>query len=1028
METAHTEARECCRCKIDIENEAVTLSCCHKLCVPCSRLLKAFLNHRHVLQLLCPVCLQSILPDINGVELENFDVNTVNCENCERGTATIECDNCCVHFCEKCDEVIHRSKAMRKHDRHRFASAELKDIPWKIGNGAIESSMPPCSTHKESVISHYCEQCLCTLCNHCLQTSHSEHTHTPIDTTLFTWRQEIYDSFLRSTRLLDHLEKVMVSIPDLIQHIGIDDTFIRGHASSSTPMSSTRGSVLLSDFSRDAVLITEVHRARKVICDHFDQVRSWLHHRQIDLLAEARGIITRRGQQLRRQRGVVWTVQCRAQDVYQQVQTLLLTDATPVPPPLHCQLRSDPTGSNTGSRSSSSSSNHTTRQEDIDELYQLLQGILEVDIHEQVGPIPPPDLHFSASSYLHEVMRCHGRVGVAEVGLLDPSGGGEQEGGGVGSGRAVSMSMSWSDNCLPVDSEDNKGMSSPLPATLRLDVCNMLDQVTSVMNQSHALERRIDLVMMGLGYDSEEEHGDGGAGGGTLTDGDDNHDRPLRPHCLSANFLEVDHRQVPTSPTAQAWQTVSGKRSLSRVSSYHHLQGHIEHHFDHLASLAAKRVKSLLGEVSRYARRKSAYLERQLGELNSMYMTLYSSIIQALELLQNDDSTFLGLVECGYVEQIRIDLASSVDPFAFELITGRCGDSRIPVFFPVCIASEIASHGSISGPPCPVDLHTDFDFDGFGSCVVLTWRPGASSLSGSAESEIGFFEVQMGVADFIESGPWCLLDAERVPFQTVATCSAEHRECIVPAKTYPASVLQFRIRAVSALGGVAGSWSTVSSIRTPAVFKEVFQFTAPFDCNGLLFWLGTGKTGVAAQYENPHQRGEVNVTASTSQGSLHIFVSQTADGSFCITHNRVHSWICVDIGKRYLEPTYYCLRTAKGDTWKLRNWELQGRPSKSDKWTVLSKHRNCTDLAPSSFSVAHWPINIKSYGVSTCRSTSDSPGSKVSGDVEGGGSVHKAFRYFRILQKGVNSSGDNFLVCNGIELYGMLHDAPVVVT
>jgi hypothetical protein len=34
----------------------------------------------------------------------------------------------------------------------------------------------------------------------------------------------------------------------------------------------------------------------------------------------------------------------------------------------------------------------------------------------------------------------------------------------------------------------------------------------------------------------------------------------------------------------------------------------------------------------------------------------------------------------------------------------------------------------------------------------------------------------------------------------------------------------------------------------------------------------------------------------------------------------------------------------------------------------------------------------------------------------------RAFRHFRILQTGPNSSGDNHLMCAGIELYGVLTD------
>jgi hypothetical protein len=433
------------------------------------------------------------------------------------------------------------------------------------------------------------------------------------------------------------------------------------------------------------------------------------------------------------------------------------------------------------------------------------------------------------------------------------------------------------------------------------------------------------------------------------------------------------------------------------------------------------------------------------------------------------------MVECGYFEQIQTDIAGCVDPFLCETIASRC-NRQIPVVFPIDITTEIASHGNIGGPPCPVDLRTSFDFGGVGSCVVLTWRPGAV---GTSVSEVDGYEVQMSRYEFIETDSCCLIDKMITPFVTVTSCrAADENQCLITVKHLPSSVLQFRLRAVSTVG-VCGAWSTVSSICTPHKFRDVFQFESPFDKNGLLYWLGTNK-GTEREYTNPLISGEVAVTASTSQGSLHILVSHEADGSFCISHNRVHSWMCLDIGEnRYLEPTHYCLRSAKGETWKLRNWELHARVAKTDKWIVLSKHKNCTALAASSFSVAHFPISHKadvllrweeerSDGVATSTSTNTntttgatagraatttppsrgvkyaSPSSMSSEMMAGSGSsempgggrwgsgpgdaVHVAFRYFRILQKGVNSSGDNFLVCNGIELYGLLHDEPVLLS
>ena len=70
-----------------------------------------------------------------------------------------------------------------------------------------------------------------------------------------------------------------------------------------------------------------------------------------------------------------------------------------------------------------------------------------------------------------------------------------------------------------------------------------------------------------------------------------------------------------------------------------------------------------------------------------------------------------------------------------------------------------------------------------------------------------------------------------------------------------------------------------------------------------------------------------------------------------------------------------------------------GSPSAGgNDWVLLRDHANDASLPAVTMSVAAWPVDAK--GV--------------------------AFRRFKIHRTGVNFSGDNYLMCAGIELYGEL--------
>lgn len=170
--------------------------------------------------------------------------------------------------------------------------------------------------------------------------------------------------------------------------------------------------------------------------------------------------------------------------------------------------------------------------------------------------------------------------------------------------------------------------------------------------------------------------------------------------------------------------------------------------------------------------------------------------------------------------------------------------------------------------------------------------------------------------------------------------------------------------------------------------------TSAFDTNGALYWIGTG--GGSKDYENPHGKsgGVVAKMSSETNGSPEKFVenaNRNADNYITAGD----PWMSVDLGEgRRLAADYYCLRTDSNGSYACRNWKLEAS-NDSTTWTTLSTHSDDRKLRTNGCSTASWPIEATA----------------VNGN---------SYRHFRVRVTGRCAEGSSYLMCSGIELYGLL--------
>ena len=173
----------------------------------------------------------------------------------------------------------------------------------------------------------------------------------------------------------------------------------------------------------------------------------------------------------------------------------------------------------------------------------------------------------------------------------------------------------------------------------------------------------------------------------------------------------------------------------------------------------------------------------------------------------------------------------------------------------------------------------------------------------------------------------------------------------------------------------------------------IFSYHEDFDKNGVLFGLATSFG--TKPWANPVESEKVCVKRSSeSEGHTAQIANHTILGNrSCCTGDEKNSWWQISFtSNQALFVSHYTLRHGRGDgAFVLKNWQFQGS-NDGKEWTTLDTHKKSSSLPQKSFSSHTF---------------------RIKGEVT-------AWRHFRVLQTGMNSSKNYQFYLAGLELYGLL--------
>lgn len=187
--------------------------------------------------------------------------------------------------------------------------------------------------------------------------------------------------------------------------------------------------------------------------------------------------------------------------------------------------------------------------------------------------------------------------------------------------------------------------------------------------------------------------------------------------------------------------------------------------------------------------------------------------------------------------------------------------------------------------------------------------------------------------------------------------------------------------------------SVVASPEEPLLFQ---RSRGDFDEGGALYWLGT--KGRTHAWRNPVGLNLVlAISSGVGFGKLEDIVGRQVVN--LRSTNVAGSYFGVDLRDRLLVLKGYCLRNRNATSHVMMSWAFQGSLD-GDRWEMLDTRNGESSL--------------RRAGATAYFEVRPPPEAETAPGMD----VTSAFRYFRVLQVGPNSSGSENLVLSGIELYG----------
>eukprot|EP01130_Rhizamoeba_saxonica_P003975 TRINITY_DN1644_c0_g1_i1.p1 TRINITY_DN1644_c0_g1~~TRINITY_DN1644_c0_g1_i1.p1 ORF type:complete len:438 (-),score=84.55 TRINITY_DN1644_c0_g1_i1:1012-2325(-) len=182
-----------------------------------------------------------------------------------------------------------------------------------------------------------------------------------------------------------------------------------------------------------------------------------------------------------------------------------------------------------------------------------------------------------------------------------------------------------------------------------------------------------------------------------------------------------------------------------------------------------------------------------------------------------------------------------------------------------------------------------------------------------------------------------------------------------------------------------------NSIRTEKRKLSGLQFETSESKLGIIRWLGSD--GGRKDFSIEFAKMNIAIVASSIEIGISDSLYDFRVATELWTQDIPASWFVIKFKNHKVVPHAYTLQHGgnyKADS--LRNWDFQGS-SDGEVWKVLKSHRKDSSLN-GKFASYTWEIEPDDT----------------------------AYKLFRILQVGRNSSLHNFLVVSGIEIYGQLWD------